>query len=473
MGTYSAPLTPSGQTQYNVTFFSARNLSPGDHVVLISNKDGTSPNIFWLDYFLIDTLPGSSPSAVSVVDPHSSIQVDSLSNSPPLITGLVSASIPNVGIPLPSAVPPQESIASIAIITQQITVPDSSIAASAPGSDAPIQRPSLSSSLPITTTSQASATATVKTHGTLAEPEPSLLTGTSLGSAVSAGVSSGGTATLLGPTATDALARNSPSRSPLRAAVVAGAVVAGLAAFVVLAVAFFYLVRRRRPSRLNAEVAPFITPSHGRLSPQVTSCTGSPRSKLAMQYSANYDNTTLLAHSGSPYATALLALDPDNVQDVDDSETQATASSTALLTLIHPSRSHSFPHTTSPSHAKPRAPDCTPSSNSTISTSVALPNISDASSTAHKPASRAFSRSASSVRALSPLMPPAAVIPPGEWHAPPSEHSRAHALLRNLFSRGHRAGSASNGGSVRPARDVDSGLRLYDDVVLPPPYTQD
>ena len=57
VGTYNAPVTPSGQTHYNVTFFSKQDLSPGDHEITITNVDGTSPNHYWLDYFLIYKSP--------------------------------------------------------------------------------------------------------------------------------------------------------------------------------------------------------------------------------------------------------------------------------------------------------------------------------------------------------------------------------------------------------------------------------
>ncbi len=99
-GSYNAPLTPSGETRYNVTFFSARDLSPGDHIVLINNTDGTSPNTFWLDYFLIDTLSNStsgsssptinpSPNAVSV-----SAQLVTSTSGTETVVSTVSVTVP-------------------------------------------------------------------------------------------------------------------------------------------------------------------------------------------------------------------------------------------------------------------------------------------------------------------------------------------------------------------------------------------
>ncbi|KAL1941911.1 hypothetical protein VTO73DRAFT_6911 [Trametes versicolor] len=67
VSTYTAPLLPSTETLYNVTFFSALNLTPGNHTVTIENMNGTRPNTFWFDYFLVDS-PSELPTA-AVVDP--------------------------------------------------------------------------------------------------------------------------------------------------------------------------------------------------------------------------------------------------------------------------------------------------------------------------------------------------------------------------------------------------------------------
>lgn len=66
--TYTAPVTSSGDTQFNVTFFSKRDLDPGNHQIVVTNINGSSPNIFWLDYFLIydgGSEGGSSGTTVS------------------------------------------------------------------------------------------------------------------------------------------------------------------------------------------------------------------------------------------------------------------------------------------------------------------------------------------------------------------------------------------------------------------------
>ncbi|KAI0758007.1 hypothetical protein C8Q74DRAFT_1452007, partial [Fomes fomentarius] len=64
VGTYTAPAT--GQTTYNVTFFSKRDLPRGNHDVVITLMDDTSANTFWLDYFLVydESSPPRNPAPV-------------------------------------------------------------------------------------------------------------------------------------------------------------------------------------------------------------------------------------------------------------------------------------------------------------------------------------------------------------------------------------------------------------------------
>ena len=53
------------------------------------------------------------------------------------------------------------------------------------------------------------------------------------------------------------------------------------------------------------------------------------------------------------------------------------------------------------------------------------------------------------------------------WYAPPERESRAQSLLRILSSRNRPPPRR------QPTHDVDSGLRLYNEATLPPPYTPD
>ncbi|KAI0684400.1 hypothetical protein C8Q76DRAFT_762537 [Earliella scabrosa] len=51
------------------------------------------------------------------------------------------------------------------------------------------------------------------------------------------------------------------------------------------------------------------------------------------------------------------------------------------------------------------------------------------------------------------------------WHAPPQLQERGRSLLQTLSGQSRRL--------RRPAQDMDSGLRLYEEDVLPPPYSAD
>ncbi|KAH9854820.1 hypothetical protein C2E23DRAFT_883383 [Lenzites betulinus] len=101
-GFYDAPFVPEGETRYNVTFFEISGLSPEDHMLLINSTDGTPPNQFLLDYFVITplgnlasarptflpveaTLPGPLPSSASL----SVIQSTPTSSSTTLASSII------------------------------------------------------------------------------------------------------------------------------------------------------------------------------------------------------------------------------------------------------------------------------------------------------------------------------------------------------------------------------------------------
>ena len=65
VGTYTAPFTAREDTQVNVTFFSERNLSPGNHQIVVTNVNSSDPNTFWLDYFLVYSSGDSTETASS------------------------------------------------------------------------------------------------------------------------------------------------------------------------------------------------------------------------------------------------------------------------------------------------------------------------------------------------------------------------------------------------------------------------
>ncbi|EIW61199.1 uncharacterized protein TRAVEDRAFT_17987 [Trametes versicolor FP-101664 SS1] len=375
-GSYSAPVTPSGETRYNVTFFSAQDLSPGDHIVLINNTDGTSPNTFWLDYFLIDHSPNSTSGSSS-----------------PTIT------------PSPN---------TVSVSLQTVT----------------------STSGTATVVSTVSVTVPVKL-----QPDPTSAANTS---------------------------GSGSSSSHSNAGVIAGATIAGVALLVLLGVAFWWLRRRRRSDTTPGTVAPFTLPQDPFVSGHQPS----------MRYSTNTGATLPVSPAGShfghrPPTAPPSEVAPESVVSRPESDAPSASSGAGLLaplrrTASPPSPSAPASYSPSPVSEKSQRTRSDPDTPSLAFSSLpgTGPESSYSQSGPLTPASLAFS----STSGTAPLMPPGA-LPPGAWHAPPDSHGRAHTLLRSLFSRGNRAGPRSDV-SAAP-RDVDSGLRLYDNVVLPPPYTQE
>ena len=49
-GTYTAPVIAPGFFIGNQTYFISPNLSSGEHQLTVTNLNGTTPNVFWLDY---------------------------------------------------------------------------------------------------------------------------------------------------------------------------------------------------------------------------------------------------------------------------------------------------------------------------------------------------------------------------------------------------------------------------------------
>ena len=74
-GTYTAPVIAPGFFIGNQTYFISPNLSPGEHQLTITNLNGTTPNVFWLDY--IAFLPVAPPEE----DPTTTVPV-SVTTSP-------------------------------------------------------------------------------------------------------------------------------------------------------------------------------------------------------------------------------------------------------------------------------------------------------------------------------------------------------------------------------------------------------
>ncbi|KAI0658694.1 hypothetical protein C8Q70DRAFT_993670 [Cubamyces menziesii] len=406
VGTYNAPFTPSATTEYNVTFFEIHDLSPGDHSILINNTNGTSPNVFWLDYFLIDLSPQSQ---IPSPTPFSSAQ--------------------------PSPADTQQ--------TQSITTPDTNAGPTSPNTAAQTQtaNPSGSSS---------------KSHANV-------------------GAIAGG--------------------------VVAGVV--GLVAIIAIAVLLFCLRRERRrkaessmshPSSIRIEF------QHTLDFPVMSNVTGivpfdlagespmgsaqhQPPSMRPASVKHTHSQRSMTEYSSvttpsDPLPSVLMAVgrhqDVAARSPISSHPSMNVGSGVGVVPLasnsVNSSRQSASPMTASP-HPTPYTPSTSgKDSSSPELTATSQPSTTPlwdssagspiSSSPQTTPASAAFPASAL-------LVPSAADIPPGEWHAPPTMHNRAQALLRSFFSRNSRSGA------VPVVHDVDSGLRLYDNVVMPPPYTPD
>ena len=63
----------SDSRQFNYVHFEKTDLYPGDHTLIVTNMNGTSPTIFWLDYFLVDSSSLSSAVPPTVPTSHGSL----------------------------------------------------------------------------------------------------------------------------------------------------------------------------------------------------------------------------------------------------------------------------------------------------------------------------------------------------------------------------------------------------------------
>ncbi|KAL1941910.1 hypothetical protein VTO73DRAFT_6910 [Trametes versicolor] len=394
-GTYNAPLTPSGETHYNTTFFSTQDLSPGDHTITIENMDGTSPNTFWLDYFLIDSgppvVPTNPDTSTIATSPTSTISVQQTS------TVTTSSGTSTTSAPL----------AAVQTITTVTAVP---LARTTSTSEARV------SSVSTQHTTSASAQNITSTSGSTA-----IIILTASGSISTATVEAVHTSTAEISNTSDLSGSASPHASRVNIGVIAGAAVAGGVVLAILAVLFICLRRRRRrPNVFQAGiVAPFTSSQDSFVSFAPSAAPSSHPHPPSMRYSTT-PSTILSSRTPAPAGRSSRSLgttpsyessSEPYVDSQSESSTSFALTSASASPLLVPRRRGASPHT--PIKAPPTLPTA---------------------------------------------------LPPGTWHAPLESHGRAYSVLRSLFSQGQR---------TNLPMAADSGLRLYDDVVLPPPYTQD
>ncbi|KAI0832930.1 hypothetical protein BC628DRAFT_1407290 [Trametes gibbosa] len=456
-GSYSAPFV--GETQYNVTFFSMRNLSPGDHVVLINNTDGTRPNQFLLDYFLIDKIPNPSSDSAPTSPPALIITQPAASPNPPTSTHS-SSTLNTASNPSPSPTTHSSSVSSPSMSSRSTPSPVS------------ISQGSTSHSDPVPSTqSQTVASGSASTSGPAAATSPVGLVTTLNGfeTAVS---------TMTVPVSlTEALATHTNAPAPdiavhsshSNVAIIAGAAVAGICALAALALLLFCLRHRRQKA---SQVVPF-APSQTQHTDAAPPVEQKPSMRRTMTLPVTVSHRSVNDDGQTEFARSHSAASPESIASFSE---QSQSSETALPIPARFAFRNDTPYISplfrqsSQTTEKPHSP-ISPGTTSDEYLGLHSADVQSTSmpGTPYTPYSPDSQVPASTSRTS---LIPTAVVPPGEWHAPPDSHSRARVLLRSLFSREPRS-SNSIVDAIPVAHDVDSGLRLYNDVVLPPPYTQD
>ncbi|KAI0684382.1 hypothetical protein C8Q76DRAFT_804068 [Earliella scabrosa] len=372
--TYTAPFTATGDTQFNVTFFSKRDLDPGNHRLVVTNMNGSSPNIFWLDYFLVFGSP--SQDGVGGASPSSS---------------------------------------------------------------------STSSSAATSTSSSDDSTGT-QPFISLQKPESTVIE------------------TLSQPTNTNISAGSSASDDPSSSnnvGAIVGGVVGGLGVLLLLAILILLLRRRqRRSSRdsgmLDPPPQPYPPPHQPSLSPiPPSAATYSPGADL--ENPPQMTSATSATASRPPMSVVGSSAYTASLSDVNSApHTNLTTASTALAS------SDVMPLTS----AQAKLQESIYSSSSGISRTGTSTTRSAAQSD-----TQLISPTESSLGPVTPASDAPLVheeVSRAPWYAPAKRQSRAESLLRAFSAR---QGSSSR--SQASVRDVDSGLRLYSEPALPPPYTPD
>ncbi|KAI0758006.1 hypothetical protein C8Q74DRAFT_1373070 [Fomes fomentarius] len=394
VGTYTAPAT--GQTTYNVTFFSKRDLPRGNHDVVITFMDDTSPNRFWLDYFLVydESSPPRNPAPVPV---DSSTTVSSVGNFRPTATSTHTTA------------PPSETTRPTSTSTSQTS--DSQISSRS-------LRPTASASTinPSSTVSDSSGSGSVsatESAGSLPESaSPFFQT-----------VTESPVVFTISPSSVPSASTTSSNHLPA----IIGGIFGGLTLAILVVICLF--VRRRRQARKREEALHATQPEGG-----------------AAQMS--YNSTTVSRHAtlSTSYATSA----------VHTSQSEIPSQNTDLSPTSHTSDGFAF------SDPKSRLPIYGQSAPSGPGSSSA-PSASWSDTHLLSPSSES-THSLVNSSPDTPLVHAEALRAP--WHAPAGWN--AQSLRRAFSSRNGRESPAPN-----RARDVDSGLRLYNEPALPPPYTPD
>ncbi|KAI0737767.1 hypothetical protein C8Q80DRAFT_303267 [Daedaleopsis nitida] len=249
LSTYTSPFEDT--RKFEISFYSVHNLSPGKHNILISNDNGTSPNQFWLDYFLIDAESSTLTSSADT---------------------MTSQSLPSTTSPSPSSSPtPVSTHAPQTQQTQQSTL------------SRPTSSSTSSSTSTITISSTFSSSFTMDTPQTMSGlmPELSESSSTSTSSSASAEKSAPSTSAVLASSSTS---------SSTNANIIGGAV-GGTVSLTLIAVILFFVWRLRK-RKADAEKS-------GLVALDTSSYTGTDYRSAAHLMHAHHPHRPCCAHSTS------------------------------------------------------------------------------------------------------------------------------------------------------------------------------
>ncbi|KAI0737768.1 hypothetical protein C8Q80DRAFT_303302 [Daedaleopsis nitida] len=452
VGSYTAPFI--SETQYNITFFSKRDLEPGPHSIVVTTDFETKQALVSLDYFLVDPAesnipPASGPDSVKAI---------------PSSTSSTKIAVPHSSHSLP------KSVSSVILVPTPISQPSASPShASSPISEVgPWIATSQASLSPISHTA-VSSLSVVSIPGALSSPSVTSLTRGDAPSMSSSG--SAPTVTVLKSPSPN-LSTTSPRRLNIPAVV--GGALGGLS-LLTLTLIGCYICTRRRPRRGGE-------PSW---TGPLTGCNSAvhnstPSRQMSMrEWDALASSVASTAPSRSPshrlasaqpseyslhptYPGSIISESPLSPSDPSDAELPAW-----ILTSSYPSNSKMNPSLCDFESSSAAALIPGPGSNDLPPVPPSRSTIFDPSKDHNNPSvldTPAYSYG--NGRADTPENYRSEVAR-SRWYAPAGWHSRAQSLL-SVFSAGGR-NAAAHEQSGQQHRD--SGLRMYAETALPPPYT--
>ncbi|KAI0684380.1 hypothetical protein C8Q76DRAFT_315423 [Earliella scabrosa] len=208
---YTAPFVRDGDQLFNVSFFSTRNLEEKQHTLEITNVNGTAPNFFWLDYFLVDTDPQRPIPSSTFALSTSTLPSGTVRPPPPIPT--TSTSPASTSLPVSSS--------SVASSSSTVSLPNQPTESSTNDSS-----------------SLASPSSAASSTFSSAVAPPSSFTSESRPNGISTEPSSSATVSVTG-----ASAQRGPGPAPI--AVIVGSVVGSLALIIVIVTLCVWRRRKR------------------------------------------------------------------------------------------------------------------------------------------------------------------------------------------------------------------------------------